>query len=237
MRKMCFFVSLFLIFIFCGLCRGSQSFAEQEAEFLLDGVKEIGAPGSPGPLCVFGDKAFAVVAGRARRRVSEPVVAACEYGGGRAVAFGHTGYLDVETLDTADTKKLLLNVVKWCARSETESSVKVGVHKLKGLAEYLEGFGVNCRDVGLEELSSVDVLVVNPESIPDEKITRVREFVSGGKGLICGSLGWGWIQTHPGKKLAVDSKANRLFAPMGIVWADGYLRRTSESGYLVDRHS
>ena len=46
-------------------------------------------------------------------------------------------------------------------------------------------------------------------------------------------MGWGWLQLNPGKTLTHDFGANQLFAPMGIVWADGMLDRTTKSGYAA----
>lgn len=52
---------------------------------LLDGVAEIGAPGVPGPLCVYGPSAFPVIVGAADG-VRAPVVAAAHWSAGRVVA-------------------------------------------------------------------------------------------------------------------------------------------------------
>ncbi len=67
----------------------------------------------PGPLCVFGDKAMPVVAGKSGENLREAVVAATRLGAGRAVAFGHDGYFDAATLAVADTGRFMLNAVRW----------------------------------------------------------------------------------------------------------------------------
>jgi len=64
---------------------------DKDVAFLLDGVGRIAAPGAPGPLCVFGDKAMPVVTGKSGENLREAVVAATRLGAGRAVAFGHDG--------------------------------------------------------------------------------------------------------------------------------------------------
>ena len=59
------------------LAAASQAGADaKDVEVLLDGVTKIAAPGVPGPLCVFGDGAFAVVTGGAGTNLREPVVGA-----------------------------------------------------------------------------------------------------------------------------------------------------------------
>ncbi|MBE3070199.1 MAG: hypothetical protein IMZ66_08170, partial [Planctomycetes bacterium] len=87
--------------------------AEKDAALLLDGVGRLAAPGAPGPLCVFGDKAFAVVAGKSGEDLREPVVAAARLGAGRVVAFGHDGYFEAGGLAAADTGQFMLNAVRW----------------------------------------------------------------------------------------------------------------------------
>ena len=72
-------------------------------ELLLKNVNEIAAPGVPGPLCVYGERAFPVATGNTGDTIHEPVIAAGKMGKGRVVAFGHTGYLDVNSLKIADT--------------------------------------------------------------------------------------------------------------------------------------
>ena len=107
-----------LVIAMLGLCCVFPNQAQataQDVAFMLDGVKEIGAPGVPGPLCVFGNSAFPVAVGGAAKDVHAPVVAAAYAGKGRIVAFGHGGYFGAETLEVADTGRLMVNVVRWVA--------------------------------------------------------------------------------------------------------------------------
>ena len=112
---------------------GSGSFAsEHDVEFLLDGVAEIGAPGVPGRLCVYGPDAFPVVVGAsvttgeprwplgvgvtgATGVPRAPVVAAGRWQEGRIVALGHDGYFKRATFETGDTGRLLSNALQWAA--------------------------------------------------------------------------------------------------------------------------
>lgn len=205
---------------------------DNHLKILLDGVSEIAAPGVPGPLCVFGEKAFAVVMA-GKKNSQEPVVAGCEYKKGRVVAFGHGGYLGAETLKTADTGRLMLNAIKWTAQTPTSVGRKIGVYKNKGLTKFLTEKGMDVKNVDLEQLKMIDLLVADAMHVPEKHIDQVADFVAGGKGLITAALGWGWKQLNPGKSLPEDCNANKLLAEMGIVWADGYSNRTSDAGYKV----
>src|SRR5690348_8311506 len=80
--------------------------ADSSRAAFIEDVAAIGAPGIPGPLCVFGPDAFTVVAATSDD-LPAPLVAASTLGKGRLVAFGHEGYFGGEALRTADTSKLV----------------------------------------------------------------------------------------------------------------------------------
>ena len=69
--------------------------------------------GLPGALCVAGP-AEAIVVGKSGGAV-QPVVAATTLGKGRVVAFGHEGYFWKASIETADTRRFLLNAIRWAA--------------------------------------------------------------------------------------------------------------------------
>ena len=64
----------------------------KDYDILLEGVQKIGVSGAPGPVCIYGSKAFPVVVGNSGE-VTLPLVAAARSGKGRVVAFGHSGYI------------------------------------------------------------------------------------------------------------------------------------------------
>lgn len=210
--------------------------AEKDLDALLDSVTEIAAPGVPGPLCVFGDEAFPVVVGAGDGEVVVPVVAAARLGKGRAVAFGHTGYVDdARSLAAADTAALLLNAVRWAAGKRTP---RVGVYRADPLADLLRRRGLVVQTLGgadwTAKLDSLDAICLRGSALATKaEVEAVRAFVAGGGGLVAGGLGWGWRQCHPGKVLRVDHGGNQLLASAGIVWADGSLKRTAERGFLA----
>ena len=131
---------------------------EQDVEFLLDGVQEIAAPGVPGPLSVFGEKAFAVVAA-GPDTARQPVVAAGRMGAGRVVAFGHTGYLGNHKLyETGQTGCLMVNAVRWAAgqKSHSAGSPKVGVFHQPGTLKYLKTQNLNAVAPGRPPMARQD---------------------------------------------------------------------------------
>ncbi len=203
---------------------------EADLQALLDGVSVVDAPGIPGPVAPFGSDAFPVIVGRAGG-VELPLVAATRFGAGRAVALSKNDFVrDPRTLEMVDTGRLLANAVRWAANNDDP---RVGVHGYETVAETLREFGLRAEETDLTGLASFDVIVLNPDAAPAERIDELSSFVRHGGGLIAGFLGWGWLQLNPGKTLASDSLTNRLFAPMGIVWLDGTLGRTTDDGFAA----
>ena len=200
--------------------------------FLLDGVAEIASPGIPGPVCLLGDQAFAVVMGSVDGRPA-PVVAAGRLGKGRVVAFGHEGYFG--DLKTADTGRLLLNAARWAAgKTESKELPRVGVRGFGALQGHLKATGCTVQSLGqgwTAELAGLDVVVTLPGGLSAAEVKALREFAAAGGGVLAGVPAWGWKQLNPGKSIADDLPGNRLFAEAGIVWADGYQRRTSPKGF------
>lgn len=225
-----------LILLLSMACSTIGQAAENDTKILLEGVKKIASPGVPGPLCVFSEGAFAVVAGGTAGNLYEPVVAAGRMGNGRVVAFGHTGYLDANSLKTADTDQLMLNSVKWAANND---SPRVALYRRADLVGFFQQQGIEAKfldgDGWLEKLNSFDILCVQTSSLSlDTEVPAIQEFIRQGGGLIAGDLGWGWSQLNPGKNLVREHPGNPLLTPAGIVWADGYLNDTAENGFSVD---
>ena len=215
---------------------GSGSFAsEHDVEFLLDGVAEIGAPGVPGPLCVYGPDAFPVVVG-ATGDTRAPVVAAGRWQGGRIVALGHDGYFKRATIETGDTGRLLANALQWAAGENATPRVGVAAGREGELRAWLTEADYDAVEVTLtaESLATVDVFAARiwNQTLPEQD--ALGEFVRAGGGLLTVSTAWSWADNHPQLELVADFAGNRLLAPVGIQWSDGYLQRTSALGYTVD---
>lgn len=126
--------------------------ADADLEALLAGVEAVKVGGVPGPVAPIGPEAFAVVTGTADG-LRLPVVAATRYGQGRAIATGHFSFLDVKSLEMADTARLMTNAICWAADSDDP---RVGVFRRDGYAEALQELGLNARQIDLTDLSALD---------------------------------------------------------------------------------
>lgn len=210
------------------------------------GVRQIDAPGIPGPLVVWGKGAFVVVTGR-QGDIPVPVVAAAHLGEGRVVAFGHTGYFSAGSIDVGDTGELIKNAIRWAGntqhRMQTEKAAKdssasprVAVMHNQALAKLLTNASIHATSLPraelLRSLDQFDVICLNQGSLDAKAIRSIRAYVRSGHGLLFAGLGWGWLQLNPGKSLH-DQPGNRLLSEAGIAWADGTLDRTSRLGFAV----
>jgi hypothetical protein len=233
---------LLLLVAFAPATARAADTAAADRAAIVEGVREIAAPGAPGPLCVFGDAAVPAVCGKSGDTEREPVVAVARWGKGRVVAFGHDGYFDAATLAVADTGRLMTNAVRWAAGGASgaaQAAPKVAVHRAPGLATALReaGFAAESLDGGdwTTRLAGFRVLCLNPvHADSDAARAAVAAYVRGGGGLIAVGLGWGWQQLNPARNLVTDHPGNRLLAPAGIVWADGTLERTAAAGYSAE---
>lgn len=198
-----------------------------DRSFLVSGVNEISAPGSPGVLAVFGEDAFCVVAaGYSGGQAS--VVAASRLGTGRLIGFGHSGYFGAGSLNALDTGKLLINSVNWL--SKLHKSPKIGVLKSAELSAYLRGRGFTVFDMVVgEDPANYQVVCFGEENFPEAYCQKIRNYVLSGGGVMAACTGWGWQQIT-GKSMQENS-LNKIFEPSGIVWTGGFGDRTSPSGY------
>ena len=194
---------------------------------LLEGVREINAPGLPGALAVYRPTAFPVVVGKAGRNYAEPVAVAGTLGKGRVFGLGHTGYLSPENLDVADTSRLLLNALRWTSRKTTP---RVGLFGYPALRGWLEKHGFEVETLTDADLRGVDVVVGAFAPLSQQVRDAIQAAATRGTGLVCAETGWGWLQLNNGKTLP-ENGSNRLFAAAGIAWTSGTLERTAPSGY------
>ena len=197
-------------------------------------TKEIAAPGIPGPLCVYGKNAHVAYAGGAGKGLLAPVIAAGSLGKGRVVAFGHGGYFGKAALKHIGTRVALMNSIRWARRTRSGG---IRLHKVPAVRELFGGKEWNGGTEwnGVDELpKDCKVLVMDAGALRNPKTyAAVERFVKSGGGFVTASLGWGWKQLNPGKDLRTDHAGNRLLSQAGIVWADGYLKRTSKAGYAA----
>jgi hypothetical protein len=205
-----------------------------DLEILLDGVSEIGVPGVPGSLTVFGNQAFPVIVGESTSNALEPVVAASRLARGRMVAFGHDGYLTNELSLTADTRRFVANVVSWAVREKLNA--RVGVVSINGLAARLQAMGFLATNIALDEFNEYDLVIPNLGIMRTRaEINLLLKYVRDGGSVVTGMTGWGWAQINYPLSLADDFPGNWLMSAAGVVWANPILRQTSTEGYSVRR--
>jgi hypothetical protein len=204
---------------------------------LLSGVKDVASPGVPGPVAVFGPRAFPVVSGReGEEKVA--VVAAARAGEGRVVAFGHGGYFSREGLFEGSTMRLVTNAVRWSGGAREKP--RCVAWRLPAVADALDEEKLPTRRLDDEDcaaaLRDADVVVFDVARLrrPDDA-ARVRAFVEAGGGAVVAGLGWGWLQTHPGKNLAEHHLGNRALASAGLAFADRYADRVGPATEEVER--
>lgn len=207
-------------------------------ERLLDGVRQVAAPGVPGPIAVFGRDAFPVVVGKTGKKELGAVVAAGLAGEGRIVAFGHDGFGSAEAGRIADTGRLLVNAIRWAAGRNSDGGppIRVDIHGGELAGESIEE---NIATRGLQRgefdqaLPDADVLLCFRSDLDPKDLPAIDRFLERGGGLIVGVCGWGWEQLNPGKRIQ-DNPLNQIVARAGLAFTDQTLERTTPDGYRVD---
>lgn len=206
---------------------------EADRAALLDGVSEIGAPGTPGGVCAFGPQAFAVVAGMDGKKAQLPVVVATRWEKGRVVAFGHNGYLNDQA--NSGSGRLLTNATRWT--SGDKAKAKVAVIKNAGLAAYLKSAGFESEAIEDKDwtrhLARFDSICVDAHKLAAEDVEPLARFVRDGGGLVTAATGWGWLINKEKSQLSTEFAGNKVLAPAGLVFTAGTPGKTTKSGYTA----
>ncbi len=187
---------------------------------IVDGVRMIAAPGSPGNVVVWGDGGLSVAADRDGRTV----VGAVD-GPGRIVALSHNGMLSA--FDVADTGRLFANSVRWAGGG---NPTKV-TSSHAGLGAYLKAQGLPAQSGWSDWAGGKgEVAVVDAHQVKPSDVVPLQEFVRRGGGLIIAATGWGWQQGS--QKPMSEFEANRALRPFGIGFGDGFAEK--DRGGLFD---
>ncbi|MBM3992339.1 MAG: hypothetical protein FJ298_15225 [Planctomycetes bacterium] len=207
--------------------------AQDDAAKLTEGVKLFERTGVPGPLAVFGDKAFAIVAAE-HAGVRAAIVAGGRIGSGRVVVFGHNGYAGPAAKRPGETPALMKALVEWTAKSKART-LKVGAHggMFGGLFQEA-GFDVvelprGAKPNGVDKLSLIGC---SPLSLTAEEAAWLGDWVASGGGLLCGDTPWGWQQWNRGTRIE-QQPGQGLIARAGIAYADGLTGATDPSGHIA----
>lgn len=192
----------------------SVGLANDEALALLTrGGGEISPGGlAPGLVEWTDDAAFALL----RDSDGGVLAAGGEAGAGRVVAFAHDGFLkSSDLLSQSAAHELLLNTLRWCARSETP---EVALHPELGvLAEMLKEAGWKVERVAPSEVSRQSVtsvyVTVAQRGFPEDGVEAVLARIAEGAGLVVAATPWPFADDYPDFR---EFPANRLVAEAGF---------------------
>lgn len=196
-----------------------QPLVQAERGKILEGVKSVPKTGAPGPVGIWGNMAFPILAAPDKDGVEIAVAAAAGYGKGRILLFGHNSYLDGGA--GGDHARLMENGVRWTGGKEKP---RVGL-KAVNAAAFLEGRGFRTVRIdgplNKQRLNDCDVLVLNMQGVTSrEEGEALSEWIKAGGGLIAGMTGWAFGQTSGGKDLAAAHGVNQALMPAGVAITD-----------------
>ena len=230
-------ISLFVFLLaHAALCHAEFTGEQEDRKQLLDGVKEIAAPGWTGTVCVFGENAFVVVAGDSGGNTREPAVAASRLGKGRIVAFGHNGYFSKDAVTVGDTRRLMENALRWAAGKDRP---RVAVQGAKDMVAVFQNSTASVQELsgpGWESrLGNVDVLVsADSSGYSHKQAAAVERMIRRGGAFLTAECPWGWQGLNPGKSLANDFGGNKVLVKAGLIWAGGGVQKTSPLGLAAE---
>jgi hypothetical protein len=196
-----------------------EDLIQRERARLLAGVGLLPKAGVPGPLAIWGDRAFPVLTAADRDGVESALVAAAVHGKGRVVLFSHDAYL--EGLVGGGNRTLLENSLRWVGKKK---SPRVGVVAVRGIEWLKEDAGFDLEPVENltpSGLKKYDVLLLNAQGQDDPEAGKaIIQFVKAGGGLVAAMTGWAFDQTSGGKDLTATHGLNHALMPVGIAFTD-----------------
>ena len=193
---------------------------------VFNGVGKITAGGDTGLSTFFLTREWTAIVSLTRDvQLFNTVIAARTYGSGKAVVFGHNGFLSSPDLDNV---RFWTNLATWsgatgqrrvAASSGHGESSTVQIRSSLGSAGL--GTTVITSPITTAKLTNVAVLLVNGTGFDlaytTNEIEAVRQFVEAGGALWVAGEGWVWDSYHPGQGLEAWS-LTKLVAPYDIKW-------------------
>jgi len=217
--RACFLFLPFLAFLHPASGQLPPEVIKAQRVKILEGVQSLPKTGAPGPVAIWGNLAFPVLAAASGRDANElAVAAAAGYGRGRIILFGHNSYLDGKA--GGDHAKLLQNCIRWTGNKEKP---RVGLRNVNaGDLLGSQGFkSESFTEINEKTLRDYDVILVNAQGLTDKaEGERIAEWVKSGGGLIAGMTGWAFDQTSGGKDLAVSHGLNQALMNAGVAFTD-----------------
>lgn len=206
---------------------------------LLDGVTSVVHSPTPGPVYIFGTKAFPVLIGNASG-TKLPVAGACLSGSGRIVAVGDNGFGLSSSLVQNTTGRFMKNIVKWVAGSKASPRIATTPGKDKDeFQTFLVDNGFNAHrlpaNAWIDSLNAYDVVFCNGDQFSVSDTARLRAWIHGGGGLIIQYAGWVWGSYGPvgHNDLTTDLPGNVLLESEGMMFGGDYVDPTGSGVYIV----
>ena len=205
----------------CLYAQSPLNWQKTEREKLLAGVGAVPKLGSPGPVAIWGNFAFPVLAAVEGGKAEMALAAAAGFGKGKVLIFGHNSYIDGGNAGSGSVGTLLVNAVKWVGGKDKP---RVGVHG-SSLASFLESKGFRAQkfsgSLDKKTLNDFDVVVCNAQGIVStEEGQAVQDFIKGGGGFIAGMTGWAFEQTSGGQSLSSAHGLNQGLLAAGVAFTD-----------------
>ena len=157
---------------------------------LLEGVSSAPRPGQQGALAVYGAAAFPVLT-VGEGKGTEIIAAAGLTGKGRALIFGHNGYINSGAQSEGQLGRLMVNAVKWCGG---KAKPRIGI-KGGDLDKFLDGQGFRAAKFSEPLKKSVlhdyDVVILEVGGLNDpDEAKALAEYLENGGGVIAAMTGW-----------------------------------------------
>jgi hypothetical protein len=196
--------------------QGTETPWNSDQQLMLEGVKSLAVPGTPGTLALWRKEAIPLVLdGAAHPAV---VVAAAPFQGGRLAVFTHH-YVSAGALAAGDTARFMRQVVTWCAGATQGAIGVTGGSE----AAALKAHEIPATDLGADwakKLQGIRVLLHFQPDLSAEQITAINAHLARGGGLVVGMCPWGCASV---KGVPVqDLGLTRFIAPSGITFTGGY---------------
>lgn len=161
-----------------------------------------------------------------------PVVAAVEYGDGRVVAFGHTGFFNNLTFEgvAEAPQQLITNCICWVSEQKRKTKEQLKILCLARLFSEIvtrlvkEEIECTVYDIDLygeaeaysQTLADYDVVIVFGNQI-DSVQGSIESFIRNGGGLLIADNGWEWYNYI--QRDHKDNPINQVFGGIGLYWS------------------
>jgi hypothetical protein len=183
----------------------------------------------PGVVMAFGPQAT-VLAVSKDGSTTRPSVVGATFGKGKAVAMGHGAMLDglVASKENA--------IFFWGLWSKGNGKIGlIGRGIPAGDSEFVSKMASYALADWRKALAESSSVVIGNNLLESDPATfeALRTYVRNGGGLLALDTPWGWKQLNPTKSIRRDHPLQKLLAPIGIGFADGYLDKSGDNILLV----